>query len=286
MKAQKILAVIVPMLIGIAAFVMVQCTKENNTTTGDSNLAMRETNLNPVIGPTPEDCEPEVVPGAVCNNFSTDLIIQVNNIDQNQVNLIPPGIMGTCSPIDAIFRLRICDNISTTGIFDYFFFYNFRMIIPDNNSCSNLKNYLDNLALSNYELYLKTMNQLSTYIALEAKKKFMSTYVKSAKAYCGINQSVQARIYFANCYKPIEVLEAIPIYDKCTLEEWLNGTCRIIGSEIKKTIQFLPCGSGCCIYKQSYCYNKDTGEVDTGEPAWESAGPCDQISKSCTQRCK
>jgi len=46
MKAQKILAVIVPMLIGIAAFVMVQCTKENNTTSDNSNLAMREANLN------------------------------------------------------------------------------------------------------------------------------------------------------------------------------------------------------------------------------------------------
>lgn len=274
MKAQKIFAVLV-----LGAFVLVQCTKEPTLQSDEKSLESRS-DLNNSSLTIQINCMNESFPGDHTENILPQATIKVQNIDQSKLSLIPPGIIGNCSPIEAIFDITIID-YPGNSFWDYVLFTDFKLVIPESQNCENLKNYLDDLAITNYQLYLQTLNQLSTYIALEGKHIFMSKYVNKKKI---VDGSSEARVYFAKCYRPVEMSGLIPIYDLSGSDDPRDWV--IIGYKSVEYIDFVPCGEGCCKFTQKYRYDPVRGEVVTDAGEWVSTGACDPGSKECTQRCQ
>ena len=207
------------------------------------------------------------------------MVIQVNNIDQSQLDLIPPGIIGNCLNIEAHFDLTVVD-FPVHTYWKYLLFSSYEMVIPETIGCSSLISYLDNLAITDYNLYLLTLNQLSTYIASEAKRIYMEAYVIANNVTDG--GSAEARMYYAKCYRPLVSKEEHTIPDK----EYLRSNL-VTGFEGKvRRFIFASCGEACCKYTQKYRFDAVRGEAVSDPGYWEGIGFCDgENNKDCTWRC-
>lgn len=241
----------------ILSFVIVQCTKENTNEITGENINLR----------SELDCHAEGHPNGECYVVPS-YSIEIDIIDPVALG-IPLSVIGDCK-ISAIYDITICVSPLNNNILS-FEFDNFKMNIPDNTDCTQLRTWLDNLKVNDPVLYDDIYNDLSNYVAENSKFNFMDIMITNNY---NIEFPLETKTYLVKCYQKRVMSQLIPIYSLSSSsnpKDW-----EIIGYEEKEVVSFTRCGVGCCIDRTTYFKNKN-GDIDKTTSIY-SVGACEQIN--------
>jgi len=271
----KKLIIFTGIILGIIFFIQCDKTTEIKDYPNDNLESRTESALTNAIVNNNDDKDISVVNGATCRledveGFSCYIVPDVYiyvELDAAQLGL-PPDVVGDCG-VFAGFDIKICQN----GYNYLLGFMNFKLFIPEGGDCENLNDYLNDLENTDVDAYNDAMDNIRLFVAEAAKAKKMINFVETNQVYCP-DFAAEAQLFMTLCYK--KCLEPDKMIKVCG-PQLGNEDCKdpqyiIIGGEYK----FIPCGEGCCITTQEYCYDKENDTVIIGDKTTFTLGSCDE----------